>query len=120
MIISKTSWHYRLLYKLEIYHGDTLCRYFWQVVGALILCLGVVCIALIMLSPLLWLVPHTKYLAIMWTGLSIDVVLASIAGGTWTAHVLEGRGITVPDNLLVARIKAAKDKVCPIITFKDE
>lgn len=45
MIISKTSWHYKLLNSfgwISSYRGTSLCPYFWKLVTALTLTLGIV------------------------------------------------------------------------------
>lgn len=136
MKISKDSWHYKLLNrtytpqgtlalvwgrwltrKLGLYYREwevsywtppkDLCTYFWCVVLSLFIKIPfvlVVSLVFVIASPFLAL-----------------VFLAVIVVSWIQTKVSNRRGISKPNraSLILAYVKAKKDKVCPLLEFED-
>lgn len=151
MIISKNSWHYKLLtdkmfgffnpvfYDMDI--SRSLCIYFWQVI--LVIALRIL-LAIIVISPLHVLlafgldghvVTGSGILDIFFfinflTGLivsgllGLSIVLGSLKLIYWKIEEYlpekkKQEKKPKQPNILVEYIKAKKEKVCPMIEFKE-
>ncbi len=133
MNISKTSWHYRLLNKLDmITQWETLCKYFWKVVFASIAVpLVVLGGTWILTLPFWWMfVPEIPTPLVIFIG-SVEIVFLIIAliglinkrfdeeieAGTRPRPLYKE---PKPPNLFKQWLKAKHDTVCPVIDFVDE
>ncbi len=133
MNISKSSWHYRVLDKLDMlsaWHDETLCLYFWKVVV-------VVVFAPLIIGGVTWLVTVPFW----WSFFSISLAIAILIGvieiaglSIWlkilvsTRHEAEIEAGTrvaprpkpyKPPSLLRLWLKARHEQICPIIEFTD-
>ena len=132
MNINKSSWHYRLLDRLDMinWRGENLCPYFWKVVIATVL-LPAIALAL------LWTVTLPLWGLFFGAPLVLIVVvgLADIAGLIWLLVVLvserQDEEIRVgsreaPVNLYKAPslfrlwLRARHRQVCPLIDFVED
>ena len=123
MKISKQSWHYRLLFKLDLKIPNNLCGYFWKVVRTILIC--------VILSPLL---------VIAGVGLLVvgGIVWLGDRYGWWKAieawqtrrylrkvqakEDAKRKATEAPPkqpSLFVAWLKAKKQKICPLLEFVD-
>ena len=125
MIINKHAWHYRMLIWLNKKPSPSLCAYFWQVVSAVAWPLIALC--------------ATIYLVIYFTGIfaQLDWVQSALVFiffvGLWNvmcvlfniaAYIAKqiGSGVSrsvKKNGLLSEYLKARKNKVCPLIEFRD-
>lgn len=136
MEISKKSWHYRLNDSFRSgfdYQTQSLCWYFWSTMFFSFLTLiGSTVFLISLLSPIFVFTGLFRFFEItpFWFGL-LDVgvtiflivngILLFIMGLVWIT-VLNDTGYfkkdTVP-GLIVSYLSAKKNKVCPILEFKD-
>ncbi len=141
MKISKDSWHYRLFCRANVMPSSSLCIYFWQAVFLLtqniLLAIAGLFIVSIGLSPLALLfdvdvpanVVSTSIL--FWIAILICVAVVVVPETVRKSLMLIGRAknkvrvYAMPDekpkepSLVTEWLKAKKDKVCPVIEFKD-
>ncbi len=134
MKISSTSWHYRL-WHLNRFRDDcptSLCSYFWQVTGRIVLFFGVPLGVVAFLAYLLYYYATTNLSGLL-TVLAVIGAVVAVAGLTglatwwqdrrWTASLDEfgnpPKRKRKQPNLVVAWIKAKKEKVCPRIEVVD-
>lgn len=126
MILNKDSWHYKM-WLSSFSEGELrpqttdLCRYchrvFWQLVGRLLIVL-VICFALWMSG---WLFLYKAlYLHTLLT-LIIAGVIGVVVGiiALYVRWMNGHRYDQEPTTLLGKYAKASKDRVCPLIEFKD-
>ena len=141
MKISTQSWHYKMVNKIFNYPSKSLCIYFWQIPYSAIVCavcgivmltviVGMVGTVLVLLAqPValnIWHVPVEDTLAL---GLLSTVVWGAVFKGlnehfsaaSWNKVLFKVK--TKPrkekkPSLLLAYLKAKKDKVCPLIEFE--
>ena len=142
MNISKNSWHYRTIRNMNRQPSRSLCMYFWQVVfcslflyiiGPAVLIAGGICIAGLLPLVIGGLITHTPDSALFeWVSVvkcwsvGIGSIVVFFAVG-WFAVVLYNftRGkisnysVDKEPSVLVSYIQAKKQKVCPVIEFKD-
>lgn len=143
MNISKNSWHYRTIRNMNRIPSRSLCLYFWQVVlcslflyliGPAILVLGGACIAGGLPLAIGGLLTHTADSDLLWNWIvmvkcwSVGVgALVGFFAVVWFIVSLWGYiksklsnvSIDKEPSVLVSYVKAKKQKVCPIIEFKD-
>lgn len=129
MQIKTTAWHHRILVATFTTPSNSLCIYFWQVVGTLgmFLFMGLLIAILVFtaLAPILTIffpiLYTTGFFAVgmmMW--LAIFVCWYTEYRKTCKRRAeLRGEPETDP-NIVVEYVRAAKDKVCPILEFVDE
>ena len=142
--ISKTSWHYRVVKKMDWDPSWNLCPYFWQVVGALVLftMFGITLTAIggVALLPLAQWIPFWIFadinsyaaaaLGIIEIGLLTWVLIAMVRDrlyqelindperyAAWQKEKYADKPHKEP-NLLILYLRAAHDKVCPGLNFK--
>ena len=139
MNISKTSWHYKVVANTfcsmdRWWPSQSLCIYFWQVILRLVLGLA---LGLILVSPLVTIITYvtgtiesshvlvqlyasvgfvigTLYLL----GLLVFIFVLLYEGVGWVSRKFPKKHKEPKEpSLLLAYIKAKKDRVCPMITF---
>lgn len=124
MIINKSSWHYRFLQFMNTYPmPSSLCGYFWELVGKLFL---------LLIGSFLVFLFTAGYAILAWSAFhnhsqtAFATFVCLVAVPTFTGILL---GIAVirdrieqgaHPNIFFEMIKAVKNKVCPLITYKDE
>ena len=132
MNISKGSWHYRLLSKLDMisgYKSESLCPYFWKVAAAVVLLPTLVlAIAWFLTIPLWWSFTNIAVQFAIIIGM-IDVTGLSILLGILIRdrrerEVEEGTreaptNVYKPPSLFRLWLKARHEQVCPMIEFED-
>lgn len=142
MNISKNSWHYRTIRNMNRQPSRSLCMYFWQVVfcslflyiiGPAVLFLGAVCIAGLLPLVIGGLITHTPDSALFewvsvvkcWSvGIGAVIVFFSVgwfavALYNFTRGKISNYSVDKEPSVLVSYIQAKKQKVCPVIEFKD-
>lgn len=136
MNISKSTWHYRVLNKLEMlsYH-ETLCKYFWKMVIALVgLPFIAILVTTIMLVPLYWTfvvnyIPAALPIAILVGGFEIIILgkwLQEIVVDRHTEEIRAGtREKSVlrepkPPSIFRLWLRAKHEQVCPLIIFVED
>ena len=131
MRISKESWHYRLVRWFDIgseYGSTSLCRYFWQIVFAIFLCVGMgvggIGAAIIVTLPL-WHMFHWAFglqMIAIFIGLcEIGILTYGLVTLVKERHwheIRKGLREAPEPSLLYAWAKAKKDKVCPLVDFE--
>ena len=158
MKVNKSSWHYKLMdyfnFKIirDLSYGEnvTLCRYFWNVVGSLLLLLVataaviggtgfLLCVAFILLSPLSYLTQAyfgfgwdamskmgVAGIWFMWVLLPLLIGLVEAFKGnmkvfpSWMKIKLTPPAASSKPNILVEYVKAKKNKFCPLIELDKE
>lgn len=150
MEISRQSWHYRLLEELDVCPSQSLCIYFWKVVGCIAALTTVTAVTVsAAISMMCWFVfacvygfdivsimsqfIDSKYmlmfmatgyigwslvLVIVYAIVVVYAVVKAITIGAFTTDkmkMFKGN----PDSLVSNFVQAKKDKVCPVLTFKD-
>ena len=142
MIINKSSWHYETLtedfFFVEGWNPSrSLCLYFWQVMFRLGMGVGICMMAT---SPLVFLMveasgylPETFGVVVALWGLmgcvililcGIAFILLFLAGVMYLLKKLKSRYFpkkddTPTESLIVSYIKAKKNKICPMLEFKE-
>ena len=143
MKVSRSAWHYEvvsegLFWVDGWFPSKSLCKYFWQVVGMVLVGLGSI---MLVVSPIVALLTFpfisgseatlVLFLQLMWA-LVGGAVLAMIAllafagavslvfgGGRLILSKALSRSIkTKHPSIVYSYLKAKKDKVCPIIDFE--
>lgn len=144
--ISRSSWHYRMTEGVwGVFNkdpGNSLCTYFWQAVLSPVIALGLTILALIVIFGLIFFLFYVVgdfishglwYLNILpdtfntekvfnWRFIMVSVlfdasVMALVA---FNELVLKRTSTkTKSTNVVVAFVKAKKNKICPIIEYKD-
>ena len=125
MKIKRTSWHYKIS-NLGGYHEkrtDTLCWYFWRLVGKVVLIFSA-CLILSVLFYTYVTDPEVVFntLVILFTFASCVLPILVI----WYVRKKLGKSPTMPygektseyGNVLFEYLKAAKEKVCPLIKYE--
>jgi len=140
MEISKHSWHYKLLDFLSMSAPQTLCRYFWKVIFALLWFIGGGVCLLFVGWTFGYMMSHAVISLVFFfmgeTG-GANPLLAGIGGGLWlivfyifVSQYINAKGIEIPRPLSRAResvgnsllgqyLSAAHKKVCPFLDFVD-
>lgn len=124
MQVSTDAWHYQLvdLWKMEA--TDNLCGYFWRFVTALGLSLFFVAIALYLtvLGPVwatygfFW--GHLELVDLL-IGWGFYILMAAIFVVSGLVFAFREAPPGSARHVTAERAKAAKDKVCPRIEFKE-
>lgn len=142
MNISKNSWHYRTIRNMNRTPSKSLCVYFWQVVmctfflyiftpiiflvmgiavaGAIPMLIGAIMTSTADAELHNWIV-----VVKCWSiGLGFIVALAAVVWfivsiWSYVGSKLSNFSVDSEKGLLVSYVKAKKQKVCPIIEFKD-
>ena len=150
MTINKKSWHYRLYRYLkdELTHIDTpdpktLCSYFWGLVGYSVYTSITLSMGCIMLVSILGLLGFGMYKAAaglastaagaihgnpnemtaMFAGLGVFAFFVGIVGAIKSCRKLKAYAEANPSafiSVVVNMVLATKNKVCPLVEFKDE
>lgn len=127
MIINKSSWHYRFLQKMGVWDmPTTLCSYFWTLVAQIFLAslFGSLASLFTIGYPILaWSAFHNHSHQAL-NGFIIIVMAPTILGITFGVLYLHEKfeqrvNKKTEPNILIEMIKATKNKVCPLITYKD-
>ena len=120
MKVSRKSWHYKLRSLGSYQYSDTLCSYFWGVVGKILICI----LVLMFISVYCWIL----YLDITFRIFSMGVVITLLALFLSITSIDFYRSKfkykyrydpSLQNNILIDYIKAVKNKICPIIEFID-
>ncbi len=142
MNISKNSWHYKTIRNMNRTPSRSLCLYFWQVVfcslflyiiGPGVLLGGGVCLAGGIPLVIGGLITHTPDADLLhwitavkcWSvGLGAIAVLTAVVwfvvtAWNFVADKFSDAKLDKENGVLVSYIQAKKEKVCPIIEFKD-
>ncbi len=142
MNISKNSWHYRTIRNMNRQPSRSLCMYFWQVVfcslflyiiGPAVLIAGGICIAGLIPLVIGGLITHTPDSALFewvsvvkcWSvGIGSIIVLSAViwfvvTAWNFVADKISDLRVDKEKGILVSYIQAKKQKVCPVIEFKD-
>ena len=118
MEIKRSSWHYKIGNFGRDFErsNDNLCRYFWRLVGKLILLLA----ATVILSVLGYTF-FTSGVVILTTILSV-FILSVIILPVWAIYFIRKRFGKSPEmpygNIVTEYLAAKKRKVCPLIVYK--
>lgn len=144
MKIRKASWHYKAIAWCDWYPSTNLCTYFWQVVAACIMIVGVCigigligCFVLLVIGSFISLpvMCYLDYADIVPIGSVIEQYsfvkpIVELGVVSWVISMsvlcyLSVRRISryvsnspESDGLLASYAKAKKDKVCPMIEFE--
>lgn len=133
MIIKKTSWHYKLIKFFDFRPSNSLCPYVRQLVLACLLVLFNIAVGiaisivfvlqpihvLLALAGLMVITPNA--LAIGLIGWAVWVLIGIFVGGHWLRKWNRERNKSKPEtepNIVMAYIKAKKEKICPTIDFE--
>jgi hypothetical protein len=121
MKIRRESWHYGLIVRFfNWYAPDNLCAYFWKLVSAIIVLIGIP----LLIFAILGIVIYAWVSSPQWA--SNTILLVFIVSGAVvpaiTIHYLRkltgGPVAEIPkDSLVVEYIKTKKRKVCPLIEY---
>ena len=139
MNISKTAWHYKVVAnKFCLIDGwwpsQSLCIYFWQVILRLVLGLA---LGLLLVSPLVTIITYvtgtiesSPFLVQFYSFVGFVIGMLYLLGALLGIFALLYEGVAwvsrkfpkkhkepKEPSLLLAYIKAKKDRVCPMITF---
>lgn len=143
MEISKQSWHYKLVCNFNNEPSNSLCKYFWQVVGSALIWLIMTVIGLSMaivttLFPIAAIIIAYFYpsdvimeesfiLSEVFIGGALLLMVYAIVTMYWAVKRI-GQFIyrkykkkAKPDkepNVAIEYIKAKKQKICPTLNFK--
>lgn len=136
MEISKSSWHYRLINSTIGKPSNSLCLYFWSLIISLLMRILVafifvtwVLMMLITISPIL-IGYNDEYLFLYILGILPWVVTLLILGDylhekfpqVREKHFLKKNRreqLEKEPHIVVEYVKAIKNKVCPILDFKE-
>lgn len=139
MIISRDSWHYKLVDAFLDRPSKSLCAYFWQVlffsfvclVLAIFACTMVWLLVVLPLFALLWALPvhgfeyaisdSYAHQSMFMYGLSIAIIEAIVFAIFlifWIIKKLTYKSYRIMPEFVSEYVKAKKEKVCPRITFK--
>lgn len=132
MIIKKTSWHYKLIKWCGHTPSDSLCPYVRQILMALALSLFLIVIAscvfvvfvwnpLHVLAALMGIVSITpNALMVGLIAWAVYAVAGIVFGGKYLRKKYRERNPVVEKepNIVMAYLKAKKDKFCPSIDFE--
>lgn len=118
MEINTSSWHYKFLYFIR---GDSyampinLCNYFWTLVLNFTFSLGLVSVLYIL--PIYFTIAHQSiinffFMVSVIIHLIVLIMILCVKTSVWlnsgSSH-----------NIVMEYIKAKKQKICPIIKYKD-
>jgi hypothetical protein len=131
MNIKKTSWHYKLIKFFDFYPSNSLCPYVRQILAALAISAFLVIVAIAMFVVFVWSPGHVL-LALMGIvgitakelGLGLMVWgIYALAGIVFGGHYLrkkhrERNPVEKEPNIVMAYIKAKKEKICPTLNFE--
>lgn len=144
MIISKNSWHYKIITEkfcfLQpiLYPSNNLCLYFWSVIFRfiqgistyLVLASPIVSLIVVFLMdsqnvPLfvgLWAFTGfiVSGITLVFALVFIGVIVVDYSNKLIKKHSPKTSKKEKKPNLFIAYIKAKKQKICPIIEFKDD
>lgn len=126
MEIKTSSWHYRFLQWMHCQPPQTLCTYFWSVVGMMILFVAMWSIAgliVFALSAPIWgLIAMLVNSEFSYRGLPLAMLMLEIGVCiiTGVAYGYDKAKETSFVHVTGKYLKAKKDKVCPLITYKGE
>ena len=139
MNISTDSWHYKQLTSLRYKPPRTLCAYFWSLMLVLTLkgiLIGLLLVGAVLAGFLLFYIPGWALVTMTFSeGLYMSgaswVVAFFVARKYWLDHTDAGKAYrakkagakeqAMPEqepNILVEYLRAVKNKVCPIVTYK--
>lgn len=132
MIIKKTSWHYKLLTWLDFTPNRSLCPYVRQILAALAIVVFLAVGAVAMFWVFVWSPLHVlaalagvvsitpNQLAVGLIAWAIYTLAGVIIGGKYMRVKYRERNPVVEKepNIVVAYIKAKKDKICPTLNFE--
>ncbi len=127
--VSKKSWHYSMVTRyLDTPPQSNFCPYFRQVIYAIAFCLFLATLlgllGLLVVHPMAWLLATivTGYMfppAMVVILPGVLVILGIIAAGAWvsmkTFEVVAM--VNDSDNILVAKVHAWHEKICPDVSF---
>ena len=120
MKVSRKSWHYKLSHFLDEgtnEWGDNLCKYFWRLVGKVI-----VAIVLTIAITVILITYFTSPMVIPVTIVLISSILAVLLPVFVISKLRKKYGKPVgviPENIFFEYVKAKKLKVCPLIEYVD-
>jgi hypothetical protein len=120
MDINVKSWHYKMNKCL----GDgtmpkTLCSYFWISLWHIFMILTMLALGLLLItffiSPIFLLLTTNEQLTGMgYASISIDTMILIMTGGCCLLDKISF------SRVIIEYIKAVKNKVCPLITYKEQ
>jgi predicted membrane protein len=132
MIIKKTSWHYKLIQWFGHTPSDSLCPYVRQILLAFALSLFLIAIASCIFIVFVWNPLHV--LAALMGIVSINANALMIGLVAWAVYAIVGivmggkylrkkyreknPVVEKEPNIVMAYIKAKKDKICPTLNFE--
>lgn len=125
MKVSKKSWHYRVLNKLDLlahFGNETLCKYFWKVVLAVIGLPFIVLVGCVFLTSPVWywiFVTTYELFPLVVLAAAFDIVI--LVG--LCRDYLRGQGKLPakkikPQSITSQWLHAKHRKVCPFIDFE--
>lgn len=137
MKIKKTSWHYQVAsLTTNGQPSNSLCIYFWQVVGSVFVAIPLSILAILALIFLLTL-PFTQYLFTSKPPLTVTVIIGAfeilLLADVLLSSMKKRRGMGMfkylkhqaptfsndsPPSLFRSWLRAKKDKVCPLLEFE--
>lgn len=141
MEVSKNAWHYKILMtetQAKIRNGTSLCSYFWDVVFTVFawIFIGIMSLVVIVcvLTGLFYILYAWYFMIGSLVGVEtfstelirVSLVLNYVGIFCWFVFSikrllskLKNGEILKSDNLAFEYIKAKKQKICPVIQFKD-
>ena len=136
MIVKKNSWHYSLVNSIFVKPSKSLCTYFWQIVGSILIYIMMVLTVVFMIAGLvgsslfaLWVIFthgfdiafNTDYRYMGIVGIGMSMMIFTTVFGVWRGMMFvfgKIRKNETKPNIATEYIKAKKEKVCPRITFE--
>lgn len=119
MKIKRTAWHYKISNSGRERSNDNLCNYFWRLVGNILAFVGKVMAALALVVCLVFLGyfiisdPLVLIVVLFFVSSAVFPILA-----IWFMRKKLEKSLEMPyGNIVIAYIKAKKEKVCPLIEY---
>lgn len=136
MDVSKDSWHYKLLVFMEcrtINRPVSLCRYFWLVVGHILLGLGTIFVGLLVMGGTIY-ATGDMFAVMFFGGDDERTVRAKIVACAYATVILmlvalyyahkkdqkKAYATKKEPSLLTSYVNSRKEKFCPTINFVKE
>lgn len=138
MKINKKSWHYKLIRSImnePEYYYQTICKYFWALVGSILAWIGILLVIAILSTGFVYvafIVPlaspglfETFWSMVLWTFMGYNAI--KIARGVkeyysdnffFTTIYERPRKKEQKPNIVAEWLKAKKAKICPFIDFE--
>lgn len=134
MIIKKSSWHYKMIEWFGHTPSNSLCPYVRQILLGIALSVFMAAVAVAVFIVFVWNPLHVlaalmgivsitpNQLMVGLIGWAVWALLGIFVGGHWLRKWNRERNKSKPEkepNLIMAYIKAKKDKFCPSLDFQE-